>query len=637
MLMEEGTKTKVLENAPIAIAVHDLEQNILWANMAYQKATGLHMEELVGKKCWEAWRLKTKCRNCPVSTAIESGIEASGEVIPETQPGWPQTQGSWLISAAPLKDEHGNVTGAIEVSLEITGRRAEEQKNVLREQRKLAAIAQNALDAIIMIDEEGRIIYWSPSAERMFEYPAEEVMGKEVHRVLMPAGYRDKFESGFEHFKKTGTGAVVGSPLELEAITKSGRTVPIGIAVAPVRVGDEFQAVATIRDISERKAREQRIEHQACMFRNLYRMAGKLGKTLEVSTIARDVVRSCVEDFGVTLAWIGHVERNGSVRNLAHFPEEMSYPDEIAVRWDETDQGKGPTGRAIREGAPVVCQDLLSDPMFQPWKDTAMEFGLRSSAVLPLTSRGHVFGSLNLYSDKPGYFTPGRLEYLLNLAPLAATSLENARLLEESNRRIERITALRNIDMAITGALDMRVVYRVALDEIVSQLKLDAASIVSVHPDSGRMEIVASRGLGKKLAGVRYLPIEEPTARRVVSELKTIHIPDLTKVSSEAFLRRDLLLKEGFICYNGVPLVAKGTLVGVLEVFQKHVRQDEEEWDDFLQTLAGQVAVAIENAGLVNKLRRERLDLLRASVGGLPSWLLLWQRRWGWRRKKSST
>jgi len=186
--MEEGTKTKVLENAPIAIAVHDLEQNILWANMAYQKATGLHMEELVGKKCWEAWRLKTKCRNCPVSTAIESGIEASGEVIPETQPGWPQTQGSWLISAAPLKDEHGNVTGAIEVSLEITGRRAEEQKNVLREQRKLAAIAQNALDAIIMIDEEGRIIYWSPSAERMFDIgfscrPAIEISLKAVLNI----------------------------------------------------------------------------------------------------------------------------------------------------------------------------------------------------------------------------------------------------------------------------------------------------------------------------------------------------------------------------------------------------------------------------------------------------------------------
>ena len=480
-------------------------------------------------------------------------------------------------------------------------------------------IMDNAFDALVMIDEYGKVISWNASAERIFGFSAEEIMGKDVHKILMPEEYLQDFKRGFEFFKKTGLGPAVGKTLELTAKTKSGGKIPIELSVSPVKKGEGYLAVATIRDISERKAAEEKLQNQAQILSWLYDAAGRLTQALNVKTIARETVRSCLEVFGVTLAWLGYAEEDGSVRVLAHYPEDISYPAEISVRWDKTKEGQGPTGRAIREGKPQICNDIESEPSFAHWREKASKAGIRSSVALPLITRDRVFGALNLYSDKSGHFTPERMQYLQSFAHLAANALENARLYEETNRRIQRIQALRNIDMAITGSLDLRVVYRVALEEIVTQLKVDAACILIYNPHTNSLEVVAERGFRRTSLGT-VISINETTAGRVFREHKIVHIPDLREVDKDEFARRDFMVEEGFISYYGVPLVAKGKLLGVLEVFQRKLSNDQREWLHYLETLGGQVAIAIENAALVDDLRLKHQDLLKAYDETIEGW-----------------
>jgi len=342
--------------------------------------------------------------------------------------------------------------------------------------------------------------------------------------------------------------------------------------------------VADIKDISERKAKEEKLQNQAQMLSWLYDAANRLTEALDVRVIARETVRLCVEAFGATLAWLGHAEEDGSVRVLAHYPEEISYPTEISVRWDETEEGQGPSGRAIREGKPQICNDIYCDPSFASWREKASKAGIRSSVALPLITRDRVFGALKIYSDKSGHFTPDRIQYLRSFAHMAANALENARLYEETNRRIRRIQALRNIDMAITGALDLRVVYRVALEEIVTQLKVDAACILFHNPHTNSLEVVAERGFRRTSVGTS-LSISETTAGRIFREQKIVYFPDLREVDRHEFYRRDFMVEQGFISYYGVPLVAKGKLLGVLEVFQRKLSKDNQEWLDYLETL----------------------------------------------------
>ncbi|HYW80207.1 MAG TPA: transporter substrate-binding domain-containing protein, partial [Thermoguttaceae bacterium] len=132
-------------------------------------------------------------------------------------------------------------------------------------EEKLRTITDSALDAVIMMDVNGNVAHWNPAAERMFGFCQEEVLGRKVHRLLAPNRYCQPAEHGLAHFAHTGQGKAIGKVLELEALRKDGSEFPIDIAIASVRLGDEWTAVATIRDITERKVNEQELKNYAAV------------------------------------------------------------------------------------------------------------------------------------------------------------------------------------------------------------------------------------------------------------------------------------------------------------------------------------------------------------------------------------
>ena len=124
--MNDTIKADLLENAPVIIAFHDLEHNLFWVNAAYRKATGCSLEDIVGKKCYSVWGLSRPCRDCSVTSAIDTGEPAEAELTPRNQDHWPESQGSWLSTAAPIRNMDGEIIGAIEVAYNITERKKTE-------------------------------------------------------------------------------------------------------------------------------------------------------------------------------------------------------------------------------------------------------------------------------------------------------------------------------------------------------------------------------------------------------------------------------------------------------------------------------------------------------------------------------
>jgi PAS domain S-box-containing protein len=112
--------TAILQDAPVIIGFHDINNNILWTNKAYQEATGLSLEELKGKKCYKIWNLSRLCSNCPIIRALETGKPQEAELTPQNQVHWFPDQRSWLTKAVPVKDGKGNIIGAIEAAFDIT-------------------------------------------------------------------------------------------------------------------------------------------------------------------------------------------------------------------------------------------------------------------------------------------------------------------------------------------------------------------------------------------------------------------------------------------------------------------------------------------------------------------------------------
>ena len=97
---------------------------------------------------------------------------------------------------------------------DITERR-QAQEALLESNEKFRAIGESASDAIVMIDNDGNVVYWNAAAQSTFGYSAEEVLGRNLHEFITPDRFREAHHKGFEHFQKTGQGGAVGKTLEL--------------------------------------------------------------------------------------------------------------------------------------------------------------------------------------------------------------------------------------------------------------------------------------------------------------------------------------------------------------------------------------------------------------------------------------
>ncbi len=164
-----------------------------------------------------------------------------------------------------------------EVIKDITLRRQAEE--ALREsEEKFRAISNAAVNAILVIDNDGKITYWNPAAERIFGYTSKEAIGKELHKFITPGKYRDAFIRGFRRFKQTGQGPVVGVTSEFSALRKDRTEFPIEVSTSSAFIGGKWHAVGIIRDITERKKAEEDLKKSHDNLRALSSFITDLGE-----------------------------------------------------------------------------------------------------------------------------------------------------------------------------------------------------------------------------------------------------------------------------------------------------------------------------------------------------------------------
>lgn len=176
--------------------------------------------------------------------------------------------------------------------------------------------------------------------------------------------------------------------------------------------------------------------------------------------------------------------------------------------------------------------------------------------------------------------------------------------------QLQRLRALHDIDIAISSSFDMHTSLDVLLEEARIQLGVDAAAVFLLEPASLTLHYAAGKGFRSAAIRFTHLPINESAAGRAVIEKREIHLEDLSQ-ADDIFLRREVWQSDAFTSYFVTPLIAKGEAKGVLELYHRSTLQTTPEWLDFLRILAGQAAIAVENAQLFEHLRRSNLDLER--------------------------
>ncbi len=113
-------------------------------------------------------------------------------------------------------------------------------------------LTEGCLDAVVVIDRDGRIVLFNPSAEKTFGYSASEVFGRPL-TVLMPEDLRESHRRGFEHYLQTREPRIVGKTVELRGLRKNGEVFPLELSLSAVELAGELQFIGSIRDQTERQ------------------------------------------------------------------------------------------------------------------------------------------------------------------------------------------------------------------------------------------------------------------------------------------------------------------------------------------------------------------------------------------------
>ncbi|MFZ5515762.1 MAG: PAS domain S-box protein [Candidatus Zhuqueibacterota bacterium] len=174
-------------------------------------------------------------------------------------------------------------------NLQLREGQKEIERSLAESELKFRMITTSAKDAIIMMDNEGRITYWNDAAQRVFGYSRESVLGKNLHETIAPERFRAAHSTMFEIFKTTGAGGAVGKTVELSALRADGGEFPIELSLSSVQIQGQWCAIGILRDITDRKRTEQEIIQEKERAQQLYRVVPDAIFTVDTNKIITSV------------------------------------------------------------------------------------------------------------------------------------------------------------------------------------------------------------------------------------------------------------------------------------------------------------------------------------------------------------
>ncbi|MBI5295672.1 MAG: PAS domain S-box protein [Chloroflexi bacterium] len=281
--------------------------------------------------------------------------------------------------------------------------------------------------------------------------------------------------------------------------------------------------------------------------------------------------------------------------------------------------GDGICGKVLREGQAYLTDDFAGDPL--RLQDVVDFESLGPALFAPIRAESEFIGALVVMRMKDPHSQPfdaDAVRMLTAVGEIMGSTLQRVRLFEQTSSQLSQLQILHKMDRAITGSLDLGLTLRLLLTEVTSQPEVDAAAILLVNPHSLTLEYAASSGFRTRAIEQMRLMIGQGYAGLAALRREILQVRDLQNCDEP--LRRQIFKEEGFKTYTATPLIAKGKIVGVLEFYAHSILDYGPDWDNFIETLANQATIAIENARLFTDLQRSNLQMELAFDATIEGW-----------------
>lgn len=465
--------------------------------------------------------------------------------------------------------------------------------------RLVRSALATAANAVVITDTQGWVVWVNPAFTRLTGYHAREILGRTLG--LLRSGRQSE-----AFYAELWATIRAGKPWHGTLVNrrKDGTLYHEEQTITPVRnrQGRITHFIAIKQDVSAQVERMQAQEALATLAAALRRAEARpaLLATLVEQT------RGLLSADGVALS------------RCDLFADELLYEAAVGC-WQGLVGLRYATestasGQVIARSERFQTADLRCDPLVEPALQTPT---LMAAVGVPLQVQEAVIGVLWVARDRP--FVPSEVQLLEALADLAGAAIHRTELHEQTRRQLRRLSSLRTIDQAISTSLDLQLTLGIVVEQVLSQLEVDATAVLLADPYDHSLAYAAGSGFRTALVECLRVKLGEGLVGSAALEHRSVRLT-VVPTTEGSYVRGTLLAAEGFVGYGAVPLVVKGQLLGLLEVFHRAPLRRDAAWHNFLEALAGQTAIAVEHSTLFTQLQRSNTELLLAYDTTLEGW-----------------
>ena len=614
----------LLEAAPVGIAVHS-EGRIVFTNPAGARLLGAVSEgQIVGKPILDFIH----------PDEADKAIARNQRLLAGEQGLYPAENLYRKLDGSPINVEvmatAVNYKGKASVQViasDITARKQTEEALREKEERlrlSLEAASQGLYDLNV---QTGEAIVNREYAQ-MLGYDPETFI--ETNNAWIERLHPDDRENVSKAYSDYIHGLLPEYRVEFRQRTKDGSwkwILSLGKVIKHDEEGKPLRMLGTHTDITERKRAEEEIASRSRQLTALLEASQSLTESLNLAEVLQKITDKAAEVLSIDktsiyLAEGEHLYLGASTPSLPPgFPETLR----------RATLGDHPhITEALVTGQSIILPDAASAALTAAERTVTDTLGLRTIFYIPLAARKDAIGVLILGTvGATREFTRNEEDVARALSNQAALAIANAKLYEDLSlyvrelenqiaerkwaeeklkRHINYLNGLREIDQAIASSFDVRLSLSILTSRAVPLLSVDAAAILLLDPITNTLEYVAGQGFSTNIFHTGSIRLGESYAGRVVMERRMLQFPIVEKEPEHLF-RKSFFKEENIVSYHGIPLMVKGKVVGVMEVFHRTLVERDQEWFDFLNSLAGQAAIAIDNARLWDQVQRHARDM----------------------------
>jgi PAS domain S-box-containing protein len=494
---------------------------------------------------------------CSLAGLVMVLLESSGHTLPTIFPvppiaGWLDMTFALLITVVVV----GLVLNSLRDALGLTRQRLEERKRaevaLSESEQKFRSLVEQSSDGISIVDEKGMIVDWNQSQEQLTGLKQAEVLGRPMWEVqfqmmadeMKTPSMQKRLEDDFLRQMEANQSPRLNGTYEIIIQLPDGRRRDIQSILYQFKTDRGFMTGGIFRDITERKQAEEALRESEARFSRLSELTYE---GIGISDQGRIV------DANVQLASM-----------LGYEPSEL-------------------IGMKVMEFVAPESREQVMENIKAGFEGVYEHQAIRKDkSTFPVEIRARMFP----YQDRQARVTSIR------------DITERKQAEGHLARQVERLEALHTIEQAMTSSMDLNTILPLLVREIVDKLQVDATSVLMLDPQTQVLHFAAKEGFKTEALEFTSLNVGTGLAGRAAGERKTVYVSNLAEMDNNPSLAKSIA-EEGFVTYFGIPLIAKDQLRGVLEIFHRSDLDPDPNWVTFLETLAGQAAISIDNVHLL--------------------------------------